>query len=147
MMMPGGRSKSPNGKHEAELIYDGEMSFGPEYFILRVDSRSFGDRTFGQGALWSPDSSILVVTEWHTLDRGSGPITSLLLIRPDDWTYSRFPELSNGSAITNYFVGDSLLLRHTDKIYDKIYKDGCFNVERETDLSTIDDWKPLPRIE
>ncbi|MBL8830202.1 MAG: hypothetical protein JNM18_24710 [Planctomycetaceae bacterium] len=139
-MEPGGKSRSLDGKHEVELSYTGEIPFGPPYFTLRIDSHSFGERIFGYGALWSPDSSILVVTEWHTLERGSGPITSLLLIRPDDWTYSQFPKLTKGFAIANYFVDRSRVLRHTDEIY----QGGSFKVERQTDLDTIDDWKPLP---
>ena len=124
--------------HEAQLLYAGEIPFGPAYFTLRIDTRWFYDRIFGYGALWSPDSSILVVTEWHTLDRGSGPITSLLLIRPNNWTFAQFPRLE-GFAITNYFVGNSMVLRHTDEIY----QGGSFKVERETDLDTITDWKSL----
>jgi hypothetical protein len=139
LLEPGGLSKSPDGRHEAELSYAGEIPFGPAYFTLRINSRTFANRTFGHGALWSPDSSILVVTEWHTIDRERGPITSLLLIRLDDWTCSRFPILDKGFALANYFVGHSMVLRHTDEIF----QGGSFKVERETDLSTIDDWNPL----
>lgn len=139
MSEPGGLSKSPDGSHEAELSFAGGIPFGPAYFTLRIDSRSFADRVFGDGALWSPDSSILVVTEWHTTDRERGPITSLVLIRPDDWMCSRFPMLSKGIALSNYFVGQSKILRHTDWIF----QGGSFKVERETDLATIDDWKPM----
>lgn len=139
MIEPGGRSMSPYGRHEAELSYAGEISFGPAYFTLRIDSRCFADRIFGHCALWSPDNSILVVTEWHTIDRERGPITSLLLIRPNDWTCSRFPILNKGFALSNYFVGHSMVLRHTDEIF----QGGRFKTERETNLAMIDDWKPI----
>ena len=138
MSYPGGRTYSPDGRHYVELSYAGEIPFGPEYFTLEVDHRSFGDRIFGC-ALWSPDSSILVVTEWHTLDRQVGPITSLLLIRPSDWKFSRFPIVEKGFAMPNYFTGNGLILRHTDQIH----KGGAFMVERETDLAMIDDWQSL----
>lgn len=131
--------QSPNGKHVAELTYLGEIPFGPEYFTLEIDSRVLANRVFGRGILWSPDSSILVATEWHTTDRELGPITSLLLIRPADWTYSRFPILKKGFASPSYFVGNSLALRHTDWIHEG----GSYRVERETNLATIDDWEPF----
>jgi hypothetical protein len=68
-IMCGGMTRSPDGRHEAELIYAGEIPFGPQYFNLRIDERSFGSRLFGYGFLWSPDSSMVVLTEWHTSDR------------------------------------------------------------------------------
>jgi hypothetical protein len=138
--MSGGLTKSPDGLHEAELIYAGEIPFGPEYFNLLIDGRSFGSRLFGHGLLWSPDSTIVVLTEWHTSDREKGPITSLLLIRPADWTYSRFPIIEKGFATADYFVGDSLVLRHSDRQYTG----GSYVVQCETDLATIGDWTPLP---
>lgn len=89
--------------------------------------------------MWSPDSTMLVVTEWHTSDREMGPITSLLVIRPDDWTYARFPIIEKGFASADYFVENTLTLRHSDRIF----RGGSFVIERETDLRTIGYWKPL----
>jgi len=137
--MCGGVTKSPDGRHEAELIYAGEIPFGPQYFNLRIDQRSFASRLFGYGLLWSPDSSMIVLTEWHTSDREKGPITSLILIRPDDWTYSRFPIIEKGFASADYFVDNSLVLRHSDRLFTG----GSYVVQRETDLATIRDWKPF----
>jgi len=141
--MCGGATKSPDGSHDAELIYAGEIPFGPQYFKLRIDGRSFGSRIFGGGALWSPDSKIVVLTEWHTSDRKLGPITSLLLIRPDEWTYAGFPRIDKGFASADYFLGDSLVLRHSDRIFTG----GSYVVQRETDLAKIDDWMPLPAVD
>lgn len=135
--MCGGVTKSPDGRHEAELIYAGEVRFGPQYFNLRIDDRSFGSRLFGWGLLWSPDSTILVLTEWHTSDESTGPITSLLLLRPVGWMYSRFPIIQKGFASPDHFIGQSLVLRHTDRLYTG----GAFTVQRETDLATIYDWE------
>ena len=90
--MSDGLSSSPAGDHAAELTYAGEIPFGPSYFSLRIDARSFGDRVFGDGVLWSPDGSIVAVTEWHTTDRAAGPITSRkcpredLNLHPVTWT-------------------------------------------------------------
>jgi hypothetical protein len=121
---------------EAELIYAGEIPFGPQYFTLRIDEKTFGQRIFGWGLLWSPDSTMIALTEWHTADRSEGPITSLLLIRLKDWTYSRFPIVQKGFASPDHFIGQSLVLRHTDRLYTG----GSFTVQRETDLATIHDW-------
>ena len=108
---------------------------------FEIDSRSFGERIFGYVSYGRQTVAILVVTEWHTLERGSGPNYVLLLIRPDDWTYSQFPKLTKGFAITRITLSIlPVVPRHTDEIY----QGGSFKVERETDLDTIDDWKPLP---
>ena len=139
-IMGGGVTKSPDGRHEAELIYAGEIPFGPQYFSLRIDERSFGSRLFGCGLLWSPEGSMVVLTEWHTSNCEKGPITSLLLIRPGDWTYSRFPIIEKGFASADYFVDNTLVLRHSDRLFTG----GSNVVQRETDLATIGDWKPIP---
>jgi len=138
-----GATKGPDGLHDAELIFAGEVPFGPQYFNLRIDGRSFDSRIFGGGVLWSPDSKIVMLTEWHTSDRERGPITSLLLIRPDEWAYTRFPRLDKGLSSADYILGNSLILRHSDKILTG----GSYVVQRETDLAKIDDWKPLPAVD
>ncbi|REJ68190.1 MAG: hypothetical protein DWQ31_08650 [Planctomycetota bacterium] len=133
-------SDSPDSRHFAILTYAGEIRFGPAYFTLSIDGRSFGERLFGHGVLWSPDSAIVCVTEWHTIDYEAGPITSLLLIRPGDWTYYSFPRVTKGFASPNYFIDDSLVLCHTD-----LHHGGSVhaNVELETDLGKIEDWQPI----
>lgn len=133
------KSESPNGCHYVKLTYAGEVRFGPCYFNLVVDDRSFGERIFGQCALWSPDSSIVCLQEWHTLDYTAGPLTSLLLVRPADWTYYSFQRVTKGFASPDYFVDSSLVLRHSDFYFSA----GQAKVELETDLSEIDEWLPL----
>lgn len=135
----GGLSKSPDNRHEAELVPAGEIPFGPEFFHLRIDSRSFGDRIFGIGILWSPNSTILAASEWHTIDRELGPISSLILLRPEDWTYFRFPVVRKGFAHVNCFLPNSLTLRHCESRYDE----KSYTVQYETDIGTIAEWSPL----
>ena len=130
------RSDSPDGNHHATLTFAGEIRFGPCYFTLQMDHRNFGERLFGQCVLWSPDSSIACLQEWHTIDYGVGPITSLLLVRPRDWTYFAFPQIRKGFASPNTFIDDSLVLRHSERQNNT-------TVDRETDLSQIEAWLPL----
>ncbi len=130
------RSDSPNDQHHAILTFDGEIRFGPCYFSLSINDRSFGNRIFGQCVLWSPDSSTVCLQEWHTTNYSAGPITSLLLVRPDDWTYFAFPRIDRGWASPNHFLDDSLVLAHTE---DHL----TAKAERETDLEKITDWSPL----
>ena len=49
---------SPDGLHTAHLAVGGEIRFGPLYFSLSVDGRSFGERIFGDAHLWSPASTL-----------------------------------------------------------------------------------------
>lgn len=71
---------SPDGQHTAQLLFSGEVRFGPAYYVLSVDGYSFGGRIFGGAHLWSPSSRFLAVQEWLTLDYSEGPITELVLL-------------------------------------------------------------------
>ena len=128
-------SNSPDGNHSAQLTFAGEIRFGPCYFSLRLDDRELDERLFGRGILWSPDSSIVCLQEWHTTNYNDGPITSLMLVRPGNWTFYSFPVL-NGFASPNTFVDDSLVLCHSERQTHS-------TVDLETDLAEIDDWLPL----
>ncbi len=133
------RIVSPNGKHTAFLTCCGEIRFGPEYFHLAVDERDFRERVFGHLVLWSPDSQIACVQEWHTLDYVRGPVTSLLLIRPGDGTFFRFPQVKKGFASPDHFVNSTLVLRHFDRHVGGVQA----RVDLETDLAGIREWEPL----
>jgi hypothetical protein len=130
---------SPDGLHQIVLQYVAEIRFGPAYYSLTIDDIHFGDRLFGEEAVWAPDSSIACVTEWHTIDYEAGPITSLLLVRPASRTFSAFPKVQKGFATPLRFIGSTLVLQHKDEWY----RNGHVTAVRETDLERITDWAPL----
>src|ERR1700712_1205656 len=68
-------SPSPDMQHTAHFSYSGDIRCVPAYFALAVDGYSFGQRIFGDAQLWSPESTLLAVQEWLTLDYSAGPIT------------------------------------------------------------------------
>ena len=41
---------SPDTEHHARMTCVGDILFGPPYFSLTVDGRSFGERIFGAGS-------------------------------------------------------------------------------------------------
>src|SRR4029078_8381374 len=73
-------SHSPDTQHSASFFYAGDIRFGPSYFSLSVDGRSFGERIFGDVSLWSASSTLFAVQEWLTLDYSEGTITALVII-------------------------------------------------------------------
>ena len=82
---------------------------------------------------------MVCLQEWHTLDYTDGPVTSLLLVRPCDWTYATFPRVIKGFASPDHFADSSLVLRHSDLHFGAAQA----KVELETDLSSIEDWSLL----
>jgi len=64
----------PNGKHKANLIYAGEMLFGPppSIFRLEIDGEPVPNRIFGDRLCWSGDSRYLATEEWMTTDYPAG---------------------------------------------------------------------------
>jgi hypothetical protein len=73
-------TKSPDHKHDAHFIYEGDIRFGPSYFKLEIDGKEIKGRIFGNVFCWSEDSRYLAVQEWLTLDYQHGPITRVVLI-------------------------------------------------------------------
>ncbi|AVS69081.1 hypothetical protein C8247_00520 [Paracidovorax avenae] len=81
--------RSPDGLHRADLRFEGEIRFGPEYFRLTIDGREVPHRIFGRPLCWSPDSRIVVAQEWLTTDYGEGPVTFAALIDVQAWAIAR----------------------------------------------------------
>lgn len=64
-------SPSPDSQHNASFFYGGDIRYGPSYFSLLLDGRSFGQRIFGDVYLWSPSSTLFAVQEWLTMSLAS----------------------------------------------------------------------------
>ena len=128
--------QSPDGRHEAELRYVGEIRFGPPYHSLCVDGISMGGRVFGDAVLWSPDSRYLAVQEWLTTDEAEGPITTLCVVDVVERRTCRLSRADGGFVEPQSFEGGAIT-------YVASYM-GDFEVrEFEMDLEQVRSWRPL----
>jgi hypothetical protein len=127
---------SPDRRHTAHFGIGGEIRFGPLYFSLAVDSRSFGQRSFGDAYLWSPASTLLAVQEWLTLDYAEGPITALLLIDIERGREAALARAVKGFAVPEAFDGP--ILRYHINYAGRGEVQHC-----ELDTTTIKDWAVL----
>ena len=75
-----GTYKSPEKSHGFDLIFEGEIRFGPEYYRLKLDGNLIPNRIFGFEFKWHPESKYLALQEWLTTDYKKGPITALTLV-------------------------------------------------------------------
>ena len=128
--------KSPDGKHRAELTYDGEIRFGPVYYTLGLDGLKIRGRIFGQPLKWSDDSIYLATQEWLTIDYQQGPITRIALFDIPNKLISEFKTIVKGYAEQFVFEGNIL-------IYRKSYQGEGIIKEVEVNISKIDNWKSI----
>ena len=105
-------STSPNGKHTAQLHYEGEIRYGPPYFTLSLDGKTFPGRRFGDTLNWSPDSCYVAVQEWLTTDYLTGPVTRVLLIDLKADRCSELEPVKKGFAQDFHFDGDTFAYRN-----------------------------------
>jgi hypothetical protein len=128
---------SPDGQHNARLDVGGEIRFGPLYFSLAIDAYSFGQRSFGDAHLWSPDSALFAAQEWLTLDYSAGPITALLIIDLERGRAAAVARAVKGFIVPESFAGPVLSYR--------IEYAGLGRVEHASvDTTAIDAWVELP---
>jgi hypothetical protein len=127
-------STSPNGKHTAQLHYEGEIRYGPAYFTLSLDGKTFPGRLFGDVLSWSPDSNYLAVQEWLTTDYLTGPVTRVLLIDLEADRCSELEPVQKGFAQVFQFIGDTFGYRN------HFLADG-HETTAEVVISRITNWK------
>ncbi|WP_010515132.1 hypothetical protein [Leptospira licerasiae] len=126
-------SFSPNKQYKYELIYEGEVRFGPPYYSLKLNNKSVKNRTFGEEARWSNDSRYLAIQEWLTIDYVEGPITRVMLFDMQTRKYITFKELDKGFVEEFKFVNNQL-------IYINHYY-GIKTIEEvKLELSSINKW-------
>jgi hypothetical protein len=127
---------SPDGVHHARLTCVGDILFGPPYYSLVVDGLSFGERIFGEKLVWSPDSTMLAVQEWLTIDFSQGPQTALLLVDLAGSREARVARIEKGFVLPREFALPTL---H----YAIDHDDGGARRNRALDLGSIDSWEPV----
>jgi hypothetical protein len=114
----------------------GDILFGPPYYSLTVDGHSFGERIFGEKLVWSPDSALLAVQEWMTIDFSHGPITDLLVIDLPLGHQARTARTEKGFVLPREFAGRTL---H----YSIDRDDGGARRNYSLDLDTVESWEPV----
>jgi hypothetical protein len=129
-------STSPDNTHKAVLTYLGEIRFGPAYYSLRMQDIFFGDRTFGNSHLWSPDSRFFAIQEWETIFEGRGPQTHLLLIDVEDKRECVLSRADQGFIVPRSFDQDKL-------IYTKEYYGRGMTTEFEIEFLSLDRWEQI----
>ena len=127
---------SPNGSHTANLLYSGEIRFGPPYYSLTIDELSFKNRVFGRSCLWSPDSRFFAVQEWESTNEGQGPKTRLLSIDVEQKRECVLSRAEQGFIIPKKFEGDKL-------VYTKEYPGKGIVNEFEIAFLTLNRWEDL----
>ena len=131
--------RSPDGKHLLELLYLGEVRFGPPYFQAKLDGRVLARRVFGSRCIWSPDSRFVTLCSWNTILAGQGPDTSLCVIRVgDERIYDRSRQRC-GWIVPIRFEGSNLVF-----LRDTSVRTGRME-ELEIDLDRVREWGPLDR--
>jgi hypothetical protein len=127
---------SPDRQHSASFFYAGDIRFGPSYFSLSVDRRSFGERIFGDVCLWSASSALFAVQEWLTIDYSEGPITALVIIDLRLGREVMVDRVVKAFIVPIAFEGPTIVYRK-----DYAGKEGIERFEADTTKST--DWSEL----
>ena len=129
-------SESPNGQHTASFFYGGDIRFGPSYFSLAIDGRSFGQRIFGDVCLWSPSSTLFAAQEWLTTDYSEGPITALVIVDLGLGREVSVERVVKGFIVPVAFEGPTI-------VYRKDYAGQAGSQRFKADTAKSTDWKRL----
>jgi len=127
---------SSAARHAAELIYAGEIRFGPPYYRLAIDGRDIDGRLFGAPLAWSDDGRLLAAQEWIGTSAHPGPVTRALLIDADLQMAAALRVVESGFAEQFRFIGGSF-------VYCKRYGASGRIEEVEVALDAIRNWQRL----
>src|SRR5690349_12240677 len=127
---------SPDRQHSASFLYGGDIRFGPSYFSLSIDGRSFGQRIFGDAYLWSPSSALFAVQEWLTIDYSEGPITALVIVDLELGRETTLERVVKAFIVPVAFEGPTI-------VYRKDYAGQAGSERFQADTSKSAEWKKL----
>jgi hypothetical protein len=127
---------SPDGRHEAHLVYEADVRWGPPYYRLRLDGQPLAGRHFGRPLRWSPDSRYLAAQEWLTTDYEKGPITRAVLFDITRQRWAALPATHKGFAESFEFAGDRLS-------YREHFPASAAHSDVAIDVATLGGWTPL----
>ncbi len=124
---------SPDGSHQAILIQESEIRFGPPLYSLIIDGISFNNRIFSDNFVWSPDSRYFAIMEWSKIAKES----ILLVIDLHNHKECIVTILRNGVIFVKQFEKYKL-------IYNKeLFGKKGFQKEFEIDIINLNRWKPI----
>ncbi|WP_025606697.1 hypothetical protein [Pontibacter actiniarum] len=103
--------KSPDGKHKIELLFAGEIRFGPEYYSVAVNGQTIKERIFGRPYKWDSESKYLALQEWLTTDYQKGPITALLVFNLKENKLARLAIAEKGFVMPIQFDEDKVIYK------------------------------------
>ena len=129
-----GAFKSPNKKHAFDLIFEGEIRFGPTYYKLKLDGKLIENRVFGFEFIWHPNSTFLALQEWSTIEYKKGPITTLTLVDFQNMKLAKISTAEKGFIKPIKFETNSI-------IFEKQYLANGKIVEYEINLTEINNWE------
>ena len=130
-------SYSPNRQHKVELIFQGEIRFGPCYYAIKIDEKLLKNRTFGSYAYWSNDSRFFAAQEWLSTDYNRGPVTRVLFFDLEKDRYAHL-KILEGGFVGNFKIEDNLF------IYTRETKG--IRKEMEISIESIDTWISIDSI-
>jgi len=130
--------RSPDGRHEARLLYAGRVRFGPPYCSLETDGRSLGRRVVGAGCLWSQDAPILAVEEWLMTEPARGPRAALVLLDAERLHETNLSPAAAGFVVPLRFEGPLVVCKRED------YGRGVVR-EIESGFPPAPKWRPIGR--
>ena len=127
---------SPNKEHKIEFILEGEVRFGPAYFVIKLNGELIANRIFGMAFRWHPNSAFLTVQEWKTSDYRSGPYTILTVIDLKNQRLARIAEAEKGFIQPIRFENNQLT-------FEKDFLGKGTKLKDEVDLNRITNWEAL----
>lgn len=124
---------SPNEAHKLELIFKGEVRFGPAYFEIELDGQKVIGNAYGECWKWSSSSEYLAIQHWLTTAEGSGPNMQVALFDLGHMRVSFFSEF-HGFVQDFVFEGNLFVYKKHNKGSGKI-------VEVEVSIPEIKNWQ------
>jgi len=128
-------SVSPDGRHRAELVREGEVPWGPEYYRLRLDGVELPKRLFGDCLTWHEGSRYLAAQEWLTSDPAAGPRTRVALFALQGTLCAALKTVEKGFAERFRFVPSGF-------VYTRQFHAPERAEEVEVEWSSIQGWRP-----
>lgn len=131
-----GAYKSQDKKHGIDLIFEGEIRFGPPYYKIKLNGKLIENKIFGFEFKWHPNSTFLALQEWLTTDHQKGPITALTLIDLESVKLARISRANKGFIRPIIFYNDII-------IFEKEFLGNGEILEYEIKINEIENWDKI----
>ena len=129
-----GAYKSPGMIHSFDLIFEGEIRYGPTYYKLMLDGELVKKRNFGFEFKWNPKAKYLALQEWLTIDYQQGPITALTIVNLKTREFAKISKADKGFIKPLKFENQLI-------VFEKEYLANGNTVTYEIDCEQIQNWE------